>query len=172
LRKIFKSSLALYNIRLVEGWCGVIMIDDRPFNFGNTVFLKYIKVADEPDVLVHECTHTWQFQNVGARYLADAIFVQIFMKDPYDWKNEIKMGKDKWWLFNRESQAQLMEDVFKKGKIEGSESEKLGLFYDADDEAKMKRFSVANTNFTDLANDAVNTVRGKISTRLSRFFLE
>lgn len=172
LKKIFKSSLALYNIRVVEGWCGFFMYDNRPFNFGNMVFLKDRKVADEPDLLVHECTHTWQFQNVGARYLADAILVLTFMKNPYDWENEIKMGKDRWVLFNRESQAQFMEDIYMKGKIEGSGSKKIGLFYDADSKTKVGRFSVKRKNFTELANDAVDTVRGRISTRLSRLFLD
>lgn len=170
LSKIFQSSLALYNIRLVEGWCGFFMYDNRPFNFGNMVFTKDFRVSDEPDLLVHECTHTWQFQNVGARYLADAILVLTFMKNPYDWQNEINMGKDRWVLFNRESQAQFMEDIFMKGKIEGSGSKRVGVFYDADNETKVGRFSVKKRNFTELANDAVDTVRGRISTRLSRLF--
>ena len=172
LERIFKSSLGLYNIRLVEGWAGVFELDERPFTFGNTIYLKKYDVSEDPDLLVHECSHVWQFQNCGARYLGDAILVLTFMKNPYDWENELKRGKNRWVLFNRESQAQLLEDIFMKGRIEGRSKKSLGMFYDADNDKKVGRFGVKKRNYTELANDAVLTVRARLSTRLSRVIFD
>src|ERR1041384_3964201 len=62
LNKVFKHSLALYNIRLIEGWSGLFGVNERPFTLGNTI---YMKNDTSLDTLVHECTHVWQYQHLG-----------------------------------------------------------------------------------------------------------
>ena len=90
LRKVFYNSLALYNIRLIEGWSGAFGINDRAFTLANTIYMKRNDPAVRPDILVHECVHVWQYQNIGSRYTMDALGAQAIYGDAaYDWEAEL-----------------------------------------------------------------------------------
>ena len=71
LAKVFGGSVALYNVRIVEGRSGVFGANQRPFTLGNTIYMKRTEPARFADMLVHEVVHVWQYQHLGPRYTAD-----------------------------------------------------------------------------------------------------
>lgn len=118
LRRVFKDSVALANVRLIfgryeAGWLG-IGGGDRAYTVGNTIYMKF---HHEPDVLVHEVTHVWQYQHIGSTYLADAAGAQKLVPDAYNWEREIDRGKSDWRDFNREAQGQLLQDIYLYGGL-------------------------------------------------------
>ena len=169
LERVFRDSLALYNIRLVEGFAGIFSVNDRAFTSGNTIYLKHRDVSAEPELLVHECVHVWQYHHAGARYTADALIAQ-YLGNAYEWRKEIEEGRTDWVDFNVESQPQFLEDVYKYGELlDGHRTLRGdGVFYDADGVARIGHFECASVDHTDRANDAVAALRAERSFRVSR----
>ena len=122
LANVFRHSLALYNIRLKSnnGAGGTFTLD-------NTIYTNIPNLMVPLDTLVHECVHVWQYQNLGSRYLADALGAQaVYGRDPedpckpgsaYDWLGELDRGKSLWEDFNLEAQAQLVQEIWLDGTI-------------------------------------------------------
>ena len=163
LERVFENSLAIDKIRLIEGRSGVFGVNDRAFTLGNTIYFKDQKASERPDLLVHECVHVWQYQHIGARYTTDALGAQQFVEEPYNWQREIQRGHENWVEFNKESQAQFLQDLYNYGElvIDGTTTTRgSGAFYDADGGGKIGRFVFNGTDHTELANDAVSAVRG------------
>lgn len=174
LRRVFWESVELTNVRLVEGRAGLFGLNDRPFTLGYTIYLKNRDVSQEPELLVHECTHVWQYEHVGSSYTSEAVGAQWFVDDAYNWEKEIARGKLEWTSFNREAQAKFLEDIYTDGKlivlqfadakgrsvITGSvEQSGAGVFYDADGRLKIGKFEFNGVDHTDRANRAVAIVR-------------
>ena len=170
LKRVFHDSLALYNIRLVEGFAGVYSWNARPFVLGNTIYLKDRDVSAEPELLVHECVHVWQYHHAGARYTADALGAQWFGNE-YKWREEIAEGRVDWVDFNKESQGKFLEDVYTHGELIDGHSTLRGdgVFYDADGATRVGHFEWASVDHTDRANDAVAALRAERSFRVSQF---
>jgi hypothetical protein len=81
LQPIFHQSLALYNIRIVEGWSGVFGLGThRAFTLGNLVFTNKMEFSRQPAILVHECVHAWHNQHLGCRYVAAALVAQWYYR--------------------------------------------------------------------------------------------
>lgn len=123
LSMVFRNSVLLYNVRVVDGFAGVFMIkpdfsaNPLPFTLGNTIYMKDTEQSLYRSVLVHECVHVWQNQHNGQRYIADALAAQaIYGSEAYDWLDELDRGKTHWRDFNREAQAELIQDVFDDGE--------------------------------------------------------
>ena len=115
LRRVFGDSVSLHNVRIVEGRCGVFGLSRRPFAMGNTIFFKRIDPRRRRDILVHECVHVWQYRNVGARYIMDALGAQAVLgRSAYDWRAEIRRGARSWAELNREAQAALIQDIWRR----------------------------------------------------------
>lgn len=167
LERVFRGSIALHNVRLVLGNAGLFGINDRPFTLCNTIYLKERDPAKEPELLVHECTHVWQYQHRGPRYTTDALTAQWFVDNAYSWEAEIARGNTTWVEFNGEAQAAFLEDIYTGGEIVEPLATGNGAFYDADGVDRVGRFTVGRTDHTQRANDAVATVRGAFSLRLS-----
>jgi uncharacterized protein DUF4157 len=163
LRRVFRKSVTYDYIRLIEGSAGVFSINGRAFTLGNVIYMKNHKVTAEPELLVHECTHVWQFQNLGARYSSDAIAAQWFVPDAYNWELEIARGKDQWASFNKEAQAAFLEHLYTTGELIVGEvipnPKGDGVFYDADGEKSVGLFVFSGVVHTDRANNAVAVVR-------------
>ena len=72
--------------------------------------------------LIHELTHTWQYQHIGIRYLYDAIRAQIkFGSDAYKYGGEQGLKEahqaGKGFLeFNPEQQGEIARDYYKRLK--------------------------------------------------------
>ncbi len=172
LRRVFKKSLNYDVIKIIIGNTGFLGVNSRPMVLGNTIYFKFNRRTDE--LLVHECTHVWQYQNKGNRYAADAIYSQLFVPDEYNWEREINVrDKDDWNDFNAEAQAKFFEDLWVEGKlVDGSGAlieEGNGRFYDADWKNEFGVFEITHYNeedgtentfdYTDIAKRAVKTVR-------------
>jgi hypothetical protein len=165
--------VALEKIRLVEGRAGLFGLNPRPFTLGYTIYLKDRDVSQEPALLVHECTHVWQYEHVGSSYTAEAVGAQWFVDDAYSWEKEIGRDNTEWVSFNREAQASFLEDIYvhgkllvlrfdnKRGSIVTSSDEQKGggVFYDADGRSKIGVFEFNGVDHTDRANRAVAVVR-------------
>jgi len=173
LRRIFYNSLSLYNVRIIEGWCGLFGINDRAFTLGNTIYMKNTNPSFYMEILVHECVHVWQYQNIGSRYTMDALGAQlIYGSSAYDWESELANGRNDWEKFNKEAQAELIQNIWTYGNLmfNGNKINGFGSFYDLQE--VRSRFGNGTTEFkfngkdyTALASSAVASVRGHINTR-------
>ena len=142
LGNVYRDSIAYDRIRIVEGRAGVFSINKRPFTLGNTIYLKHVDPAADPWTLVHECCHVWQNQHVGSRYAAEALWAQARVKpSAYRWVDELGRGRTSWRDFNREAQAQFVQDYAEAG---GSDA----------------RFEHRGVDYTDFARDTIAYVRG------------
>ena len=177
LRRVFQRSLALYNVRIVEGFAGIFSVNDRPFTLGNTIYVKNVEIGgvpalliDVPDLLIHECVHVWQHQHGGARYLADALYAQTTLPNEYSWTAELARGIADWVDFNKEAQAQMIENIYTYGSlIVGTDPPVVGngVFFDADGDTQIAHLDFSGVDHTDLAIAAVAALRGATNFRLS-----
>ncbi len=148
LTTVYRGSVDLSAVRLVPGRAGLFSTNPRPFTLGATIYLKKDTLADH--VLVHECAHVWQYQHLGARYAAEAIWAQWRVKpDAYAWPDEIGRGRTTWYAFNREAQAKFLEDIARHDRD----------FFAADPVAGTARFHHDGADHTDLARAAVTAIR-------------
>ncbi len=162
LRRVFKDALNYYVIRIIEGHSGLFGINSRPFTLGNTIYMKTDAFAI--DILVHEVTHVWQYQQTGSRYASDALTAQWFVDDAYNWQKEINdRGKSDWNDFNKEAQAEFFQDLWLLGARRDTSGAILstgnGTFFDADGTKTFGHFEVSGNNYTNIADRAVATVR-------------
>jgi hypothetical protein len=75
---------------------------------------------DDFSLLVHELTHVYQYENLGSRYMTEAIHAQIKMGQRcYDYGGgdgleEALRLKRAYKTYNRESQAQIAQDFYRR----------------------------------------------------------
>jgi hypothetical protein len=171
LEQVFRGSVALYNVRVVDGFCGLFTLNRRrPFTLGNTIYMKGYLRRRGPEryaaTLVHECGHVWQNQNVGTRYAIQALWAQCTIADRYNWEKELGRGRLHWPDFNREAQAQLLMHVWQHGR--SGDDGTPGTFYADDPVADGARFTWNGVDRTSLAREAVGAMRSARSHRYSR----
>ena len=161
LWRVYRGSVALYNVRIVDGWCGLFQLNKRPFTLGSTI---YMKARRDRETLVHECGHVWQNQHEGPRYTLDAVVAQLTIppkpRGAYRWVDEPSRGRDRWRDFNKEAQAEFLSDLF--GENES--------FYDDDPVGDEVTFHWAGRDLTPFARETVTLVRARRSRRLSLRF--
>lgn len=185
LRRVFYNSLALYNVRIIEGWSGAFGLNDRPFTLGNTIYMKNVDLSVDPSVLVHECVHVWQYQNIGARYTMDALGAQAFYgggSGAYDWQAELAArGRSRWWDFNREAQAEFMQNVWDEGTLTAlghAQGPGGGVFYNLEEvlgsfgpgSATAQFITSDGTDHTLFASESISEMRSRINARWSHSF--
>jgi hypothetical protein len=152
LTAVYRDSVDLTAVRVVPGSAGVFGMNPRPFTLGGTIYLKNVTA---PAVLVHECAHVWQYQHLGCRYTFDALWAQAFVKpSAYRWTDELGRGKTRWREFNREAQAQFLEDLVRYGRQVPATGEP-GEFFTGEE----VRFELAGVDHTALAEATVAEVR-------------
>lgn len=143
LSSVFGSSVDLRAVRVQPGHAGVFSANARPFTLGATI---YLKECQGPAILVHECAHVWQYQHLGSRYTFDALRAQHQLKErAYRWVDELGRGRQHWREFNREAQAQFLEDIVDHER---------GFFVD-----EGVRFRFKQVDYTDLARVTVAEIR-------------
>lgn len=132
LRAVYRGSVDLRPVRIVEGRTGLLGLTARPFTLGNRI---YMKGSRRPRTLVHEACHVWQNQHVGLRYAGDALWAQLTYgqreRGAYDWRAEYERGKE-WPEFNAEAQASFLDTVFADGRRGGKLPGRGGDFYDGE----------------------------------------
>ncbi|MCI5058179.1 MAG: hypothetical protein MRY83_18855 [Flavobacteriales bacterium] len=62
--------------------------------------------------LIHELTHVWQFENIGIRYIPQALYAQHFTKDKYDYGGKSALFNRQLLDFNVEQQAEIAKDYY------------------------------------------------------------
>jgi hypothetical protein len=185
LQHVFRASLAIYNLRIIAGRSGIFRFTDRPFTLANTIYMKATAADDWRHTLVHESTHVWQYQHVGSRYATDALGAQLTLGGnvAYDWQKALPGA---WRDFNREAQAQTIEDVYRFAGLVGHPAGAGGFFADGagrsgtfvvppavlpehlSEEDHRDLASLTEGDFTALAHDAVAAVRNRKTVRFSR----
>jgi hypothetical protein len=163
LGRVYRSSLDLSRVRIVAGPAGLFSLSDRPFTLRERIYMKKVDPAARIDVLVHECCHVWQHQHVGVRYIGGALLAQLGKgRAAYDWQAERRAGKP-WREFNREAQAQLIQDVFRHGGRGGRTGN--GRFFDEEPLGADVFFRIDGEDLTALARTCVDYVRGTPAAR-------
>jgi hypothetical protein len=189
LRRVFLNSVALYNVRVVEGAAGLYGLHPGGTTIGNVIYMKATATDSVVgrSVLVHECVHVWQYQNLGSRYTADALGAQGFLPNAYDWENaEVARGNTDWTEFNKEGQAELIQDIWLSGSLTvfGQTRTGEGCFFDVrdppsdlvDDRAEFLYTGPfpggahPPVDYTALAMAAMRSLRGRINIRWSHAF--
>ncbi len=183
LKTIFHNSVALYNVRVIDGNSGIYQVNDRPFVLGNTIYMKNTNTSglDYLSILSHEVLHVWQYQNLGSYYATEALGAQISIPNAYDWEQEINAGRTEWVSFNMEAQGKFIEDIFIGGELLTSPRQiGNGCFFKGDS-TTVNSFMyppqplppappISQTDYTLKANNAVSAIRSKTNFRLSQFF--
>ena len=162
LKNVFHSSVNLHLIRIIEGQSGLFDLSPRAFTLGNTIYLKTSEY--HTDLLVHETTHTWQYQHLGNRYTMDALTSQWLVDDAYNWFKEIDIrNKTDWRDFNLEAQAEFLEDIWKHGRLVDKDGRTIeydkGSFYKANNQNSFGLFEAYGKNLTDLAQNTISQIR-------------
>jgi hypothetical protein len=176
LNRIFLNSVSLYNIRIIEGESGLFGVNDTPFTLGNTIYMKHKDPRVYPHILIHECVHVWQYQNLGARYTMDALGAQAIYGrlKAYVWEDELRRGNSAWRDFNKEAQAELIEEVWLYGTSTLRRSSNIGTgsFFtqQSGSDIPTVSFIFNKTDHTELAIAAVESLRGKMNFRISKAF--
>jgi hypothetical protein len=159
LEPVFGAALACDRVRIVNGRSGLFGLGGgRPFALGDRVYMQAVDPAADSGTLVHECVHVWQFQHGGAAYAVDALLAQ--RRDGYDWRREIAAGRHRWTDWNPEAQAQMVEDVWRRGARLGPTGARVGggAFFEAQ-AGESRRFVVDGVDYTALAADVAATLR-------------
>jgi hypothetical protein len=116
LRGVFGEGIAYGPVRLVRMAQVIAGINgSRAFVLGNTLNLPTADYdalvrGERAWLLVHECTHIWQYQHRGWGYVAEALWAQGF-GDGYDYVKALRAGTP-WRKMNPEQQAQLIQDAW------------------------------------------------------------
>jgi len=160
IRRVYRNSLAIGNIRVIEGFAGLFSTNDRPFTLGDRIYLKHVDTAKDPGLFTHECCHVWQYQQYGARYVIEALWAQYRVPDAYNWEKEIERGKTHWQDFNREAQAQFIQDSFNGGRKIPVEHI-AGEFYSDDPVGQNVEYKRKGVDYTDLAKQTIASIRNK-----------
>lgn len=172
LERVFHHSLYLPNIRIDEGFAGMYSLNNLPFTVGNVIYLKN---RAEPELLLHECIHVWQYQHKGSRYITDALYAQWRNEDntEYKWEQQISPTCDKQWVgFNVEAQGRFFEDIYTHGELLTGQTPTPrgnGVFFEAN--GHKGRFLFHGKDHTLRANAAVSAVRGEVNLAQSIFSL-
>jgi hypothetical protein len=164
LSLVYRQSVNLELVRVVDGFAGLWSITAAPFTLGNTIYMKEWRNTHPKSyasTIVHECCHVWQNQHIGVRYIADALWARTLPNMGYTFEDELAIGHFHWQDFNKEAQAKLLELVYADGTRNGVRGE----FYKDDPIMGNVEFKFTNTKFketdyTVLARESVMYVRG------------
>ncbi|PTL79325.1 hypothetical protein [Vitiosangium sp. GDMCC 1.1324] len=122
LRRVFGDGISYGPVRLVRMAPFIASINgNRAFVLGNTLNLPSpdydaLQRGEKAWLLVHECTHIWQYQHHGWGYVAASLWAQGF-GDGYDYVKALRAGTP-WRKMNPEQQAQFIQDAFWGGYFE------------------------------------------------------
>ena len=189
LNNVFRRSLNLYNIRIIERRQGIFGITNSTFTLNNTIYFRTTVAKQGFATLIHECVHVWQYQNLGTQYISNAIGAQLIygrvsgVHDAYDWTDELTRGNTDWNDFNGEAQAALIEEIWDKGtvSVNGYKSTVEGVYYSVDtlmNKVEEKGGNVTHNfvskldmkDHTTLADTSIVSLRRFLNLRISSSF--
>ncbi len=95
----------------------------------------------------------------------------IYGSSAYDWERELANGRNDWEKFNKEAQAELIQNMWTYGNLmfNGNKINGFGSFYDLQEVRSRfgngaAEFKFNGKDYTALASSAVASVRGHINT--------
>jgi hypothetical protein len=163
LQRIYRNSLDLYNIRVIDGWT-FFSITDRAPTIGNRIYMGgKANTGDKNQLyeknIVHECCHVWQYKHIGTRYVSDCMWAWATQPGQgYLWRDSYRSGIHVWQDFSTEAQAKFIEDVFLGGKQVPTKNEKAEFFED-DPIGSNVEFTIGSDVYADFARVSVAYVR-------------
>lgn len=115
LRTIFRDSLDLDRIRVVE-----TRVANAPTTLGNQIRIapgRSLATDEGKSILVHECTHVWQYQTQGTRYITCSIAHQVAAATSTGTRNAAYFNyqlseRSRFADFPAEEQAQIVQDYY------------------------------------------------------------
>ncbi len=119
LKKIFLSTIDYSKILIKAGNSHLLTISGRAFVMGNIIYMPKEKYSMQ--LLVHEMTHVWQYQNGGCGYIGKSLWGQ-YLGQGYDFVAGISENKP-WEKLNPEQQASLIEYAYVGKFFEQGEKE-------------------------------------------------
>ena len=174
LNNVFRGSLDLDRVRIVEGKAGVAswFKNGRPFVLGNTIYMKG-PTNNREAVLVHEAVHVWQYQHLGPQYICKTLAAQLYYsiassmpgieRDAYDWESETEAVGLQWTRLNWEAQGKFFEHLYASGTLVdvygSSLNNSKGAYFHAQPPQSFGRFVVNGKDYSAMANEAVANVR-------------
>ena len=105
VRNIFQSSMNYGPIRVADTAVGA---QGRPYTFGYTIRVPGGGAISDR-TLAHECTHVWQYQTQGTRYLSNSAFHQIMDRSAY---NVVLVPGQAFSRYTAENQAVIIEAYY------------------------------------------------------------
>jgi hypothetical protein len=169
LERIFRRSVQLYNVRVIDGFAGVFEIPSffgvsrNPFVLGNKIYMKGHATSPPPGetyegTLVHESVHVWQYQHGGGRYISDSIWAYS-TGEPADWAEELNRGTVRTFEdLSSETQAFFVEEVYFTGQRSQKISQTVrGEFFDEEPLSPNAWFR--QKSFTEFAHIGTNYIR-------------
>mmetsp|Transcript_28582 Transcript_28582/g.53580 ORF Transcript_28582/g.53580 Transcript_28582/m.53580 type:complete len:365 (-) Transcript_28582:523-1617(-) len=188
LEVVFRRSLAMPNVRVVEGHAGVFTAivgrgDHNAFGLGDTIFANDNELSS--DQLIRACIGVWRYQHYGAGCLGSHLLERLLAGGQHGWQKQIDSeGKKDWMMLSEGAKACFHEDVYDYGELlngkgaagqqerkEGEEENKAGdgVFYGVDraGPTSKNRFVWQGKDYTEFANNSVDTIRRMVSRRIS-----
>ncbi len=120
---VFGPGLDLDKVRIKSGFAGIASLSDRPFAFGNTIYMKDQGRPYESPApgeyrayearLLHEAVHVWQHQH-GNTPMAESIWEDRIVGNAYDWEAGFREGRS-FHELNVEQQAAFLEAAAHSG---------------------------------------------------------
>lgn len=115
IHSIFGSSVDTARIRVVEA-----RIANAPTTLGNQIRVTPGWDFDTPEhrgVLIHECTHIWQYQSRGTDYITDALYHQLSSMIATPDRNSAYLNyrfdeRRNFSEYSAEEQATMVEDYY------------------------------------------------------------
>lgn len=115
LRAIFQDSLDLDRIRVVQ-----TRIANAPTTLGNQIRIapgRPLTTEEGKSILAHECTHVWQYQTQGTRYITCSIGHQVDAALSTGSRNAAYFNyqlsaRSRFSDFPAEEQAQIVQDYY------------------------------------------------------------
>ena len=160
VRRVYRNSLAAQNVRIVTGFVGLFSTNNRPFTLGHRIYFRDIDSEKNPGVFAHECCHVWQFQRDGVRYIIEALWARWTVENEYSWEAELARGHVRWQDFNREAQAQFVQDVYDYGRRKPA-TYTPGEFYEDDPIGEDVQYMRSGVDRTELARETITFIRNK-----------
>lgn len=112
LRKALGPKVRTDRIRIVEDG-GILNRGNSAITIGHTIFVSKKALPLALDLLVHEATHTTQFDELGPGYLAKALGAQ-HDSEGYDFRKALARGAT-FETMNLESQAEFLQQIEASG---------------------------------------------------------
>lgn len=113
-KSVFGNSINLDFVRVDTGAVIGPLFTDRAYTSFHTINSWG---TESTDVMIHELTHVWQYENAGAIYMPQAVHAQAWgggynYGDVTGLQNKKNAGEGL-LSFNREQQAQIIQDFFR-----------------------------------------------------------